>query len=282
MTATAEDQFRFVNLLALELSNGDISLPSLPDVVLKIRNMLDNENTDFDQISTAVSMDPVLVSKLFVYANSALYNRAGVTIDTLEGAIGRLGFEVVRNTAMSIAMEQLYLAEKHSHAKKYMQRAWARGMKLSSMGWAVARCQKRVNEESAFLAGLMHDVGTLYIITKTDDFPELLGEEKSFYEIVAQWNPQIGKSIIESWGFSEEMAESADHDSYMASDNGAEDPRLVDVMYVSELLVDKGEEDEIDYDSIPACRRLGIDENSVAAVMEQYADKLKSMQASVR
>ena len=64
-----EDQFRFVSLLALELENGDIALPSLPDVVIKIRNMLESDNADFDQISQAVSVDPVLVSRLFVFAS---------------------------------------------------------------------------------------------------------------------------------------------------------------------------------------------------------------------
>ncbi|MEM6511609.1 MAG: HDOD domain-containing protein [Pseudomonadota bacterium] len=281
MNATADDQFRFINLLALELNNGDITLPSLPDVVIKIRNMLENDSSDFDQISKAVSVDPVLVSKLFLFANSALYNRAGVTIDTLDGAIGRLGFEVVRNTAMSIAMEQLYAAEKHSHAKKYLQAAWARGMKLSSMGWAVSRCNKKLNDESAFLAGLMHDVGTLYIITKTDEFPSLLGDQASFNDIVQQWNPQIGKSIVESWGFNEEMSQSADVASYMAdSDNGAEDPRLVDAMYVSELLVDDKEE-SLDFSEIPAARRLGINKDTIGSVLENYRNKLQTMQASL-
>lgn len=279
MNATADDQFRFINLLALELNNGDISLPSLPDVVIKIRNMLENDSCDFDQVSKAVSVDPVLVSKLFVFANSALYNRAGVTIDTLDGAIGRLGFEVVRNTAMSIAMEQLYAAEKHSHAKAYLQAAWARGMKLSSMGWAVARCKRVINDETAFLAGLMHDVGTLYIITKTDEFPSLLGNKESFNEIVQQWNPQIGKSIIESWGFNEEMAESADVSSYMTEDP-AGPARLVDVMYVSELLVDDMEA-SLDFAEIPACRKLGIDEGSVGGVLDSYRDKLQTMQSSL-
>ncbi len=281
MSATPDDQFRFINLLALELNNGDISLPSLPDVVIKIRNMLENDSSDFDQISKAVSVDPVLVSKLFVFANSALYNRAGVTIDTLDGAIGRLGFEVVRNTAMSIAMEQLYAAEKHSHAKKYLQAAWARGMKLSSMGWAVARCRKSLNDETAFLAGLMHDVGTLYIITKTDEFPNLLGDQASFNEIVQQWNPQIGKSIIESWGFNEEMCESADVASYMAdSENGAEEPKLVDAMYVAELLVDDQDE-SLDLSEIPSARRLGINKDTIGDVLENYRNKLQTMQASL-
>jgi HD-like signal output (HDOD) protein len=41
------DEFRFVSLLALELDNGDIYLPSLPDVVLKIRALLEKDNCDF-------------------------------------------------------------------------------------------------------------------------------------------------------------------------------------------------------------------------------------------
>ena len=102
-----EDQFRFVSLLALELDNGDISLPSLPDVVMKIRKLLSSEDCDFGRVSQAVSVDPVLVSRLFVFANSAFYNRANVKIETLDGAIGRLGFEVVRSAAMSLAMKQL-------------------------------------------------------------------------------------------------------------------------------------------------------------------------------
>ncbi len=56
MSAQAEEQFRFVNLLALELTNGDISLPSLPDVVVKIRNMLEKDDVDFHKISGAVSV----------------------------------------------------------------------------------------------------------------------------------------------------------------------------------------------------------------------------------
>ena len=117
------DHFRFVSLLGLELENGDIRLPSLPDVVMKIRKMLESDDCDFEKISQAVSVDPVLVSRLFVFANSAYYNRANIKIETLDAAIGRLGFEVVRNTAMSLAMKQLYDSDKNSKSAKYQRAA---------------------------------------------------------------------------------------------------------------------------------------------------------------
>ena len=228
------DLFRFVSLLALELDNGDISLPSLPDVVIKIRNMLEREDSDFDKVSQAVSVDPVLVSKLFVYANSAYYNRANVKIETLEGVIGRLGFEVVRNTAMSLAMKQLYNSDKHDKTANQQRKIWAKGMKMSSMAFAIAQKHPELNQETAFLCGLMHEVGKLYILTKAEDFPELLGDAKSLQQVFDEWNPQITKSIIESWGFSEDVVHTADPRSYVQHDLDAP-ADLVDVIVVAGL-----------------------------------------------
>ncbi len=275
-----DDQFRFVSLLGLELENGDITLPSLPDVVIKIRNMLEKDTADFVQISQAVSVDPVLVSRLFVFANSAYYNRANVKTETLEGAIGRLGFEVVRNTAMSIAMKQLYEAEKHSHSAKQLRAVWARGMKLSCMAYAVAKRRPDLNEETAFLCGLMHEVGKLYIITKADDFPDLLGNPESMASVFQEWNAQISKSIIESWGFPENVIESADPDSYADHDDDAP-AQYADIMLVTKLLIDSNDADALDIDEHPSCAKLGIDEKVAADLLVAYRDKLKSMQQSL-
>ncbi len=273
------EEFRFVSLLALELDNGDISLPSLPDVVMKIRKMLQDENTDFERLSSAISMDPVLVSKLFVYANSAFYNRANIKIDSLEVAIGRLGIEVVRNTAMSLAMKQLYASDKHSDSSKYLRSVWAHGMKLSCMAHAVARGKAPLNDETAFLCGLLNEVGKLYIITKAEEFPTLLGDKKSFDAVLEKWNGQISKSIIEAWGFPEEIAQSADPATYIDQDEEAA-PAYVDVVAVAKWLVDHGEE-SLDFSEDPSCVKLGVTKKTVADVMAKYRDKLKTMQQSL-
>lgn len=275
-----EDQFRFVSLLALELENGDIVLPSLPDVVMKIRQMLSSNTADFDQVSRAVGVDPVLVSRLFVFANSAYYNRANIKIETLDGAIGRLGFEVVRNTAMSLAMKQLYAAEKHSHAAKHLRAIWARGMKLSCMAFAVARRTTAVNEETAYLCGLMHEVGKLYIVTKAEEFPEILGNEDSLKAMFDEWNGQISKSIIESWGFGDEVAESADPQQYLNEDPDSE-IRLVDVIWASRHLVDLTDPESADIEEMPSCVKLGINAGTLATVLGEYRNKLTTMQESL-
>lgn len=275
------DQFRFVSLLALELENGDISLPSLPDVVLKIRKMLENDSSDFERVSQAISVDPVLVSRLFVFANSALYNRANVSIDTLDGAIGRLGFEVVRNTAMSLTMKQLYNSDKNDESARHLRAVWARGMKLSCMAHAIAELRPELNHETAYLCGLMHEVGKLYILTKAGDFPDFLGKPESLNSVMDEWNPQISKSIVESWGFPDEVAESTDPASYVDHNIGTE-PTLADVMSVAKILIDGNEEKLATlFEEDVSCAKLNFNENVAADVMQAYREKLNSMQQSL-
>ena len=272
------EEFRFVSLLALELDNGDIFLPSLPDVVLKIRALLEKDDCDFALVSQAISVDPVLVSRLFVFANSAYYNRANVKTETLDAAIGRLGFEVVRNTAMSMAMRQLHNSDKRSTAVAQFRAVWARGMKLSSMAYAVAGQRSSLNRETAYLCGLMHEVGKLYILTKAEAFPKLRGNTSSLHRVMEEWNPQVAKSIIESWGFPDEVAESADPASYALGDLESS-PTYSDVMLVAKVLVD-GNEERLStvFEENPSCRRMAVNEKTAADVMLAYRGQLKSMQ----
>ena len=280
-TGSGDERFRFVSLLALELESGDISLPSLPDVVMKIRKLLESDSCDFQRISEAVSVDPVLVSRLFVFANSAYYNRSNIKAETLDAAISRLGFEVVRNTAMSLAMKQLYKTSSNRTIAREVRAVWARGMKLSCMSYAVARNQTVLNHETAYLCGLMHDVGKLYILTKAEDFPEFLGEPESLHSVMQEWNPQISKSIVETWGFPEEVVDSTDPDTYDPEEPD-EDPTFVDVVVAASFLIDTDESrvGEALADS-EDCQRLAIDAMAWEKILTRYEDKLNSVQQSL-
>lgn len=275
------DEFRFVSLLALELENGDISLPSLPDVVLKIRKLLESDNCTFDLISQVVSVDPVLVSRLFVFANSAYYNRANIKAETLDAAISRLGFEVVRNTAMSLAMKQLYKTDTRDDVARHVRAVWTRGIKLSCMAYAIARTQGQINQETAYLCGLMHDVGKLYILTKAEDFPEFLGDPEKLESVMEEWNPQVSKSIVESWGFPDEVVESTDPTTYARPDTDA-DASLIDVVVAADMLLALGDQEpDFDITDHLSCIRLDLDVDKIADVMSRYETKLATVQQSL-
>ena len=118
----ANPLFDFVSALALDLNRADVHLPSFPEVVL--------------------------VSRLLVFANSAQYNPAGVRVQSLETAIGRLGFELVKSTAISLAVKQMFLAKQHKDIAPAIRKVWQKSMQHGAMTTAVAEHAK-LHKETA-------------------------------------------------------------------------------------------------------------------------------------
>jgi HD-like signal output (HDOD) protein len=154
-------------------------------------------------------------------------------------------------------------------------------MELSCMAYAIARNQTGLNHETAYLCGLMHDVGKLYILTKAEDFPELLGDADSLQAVMEEWNPQISKSIVELWGFPEEVVESTDPQTY-AQQDADDDATFLDVMIAAKIMVDGDEEQVLTMlTENESSRRLGIDASAVEKIRSRYEEKFETVRQSL-
>lgn len=276
---TNEAEFEFVQTLAKDLAANKVSLPSLPAVVLKIRTLLEEESCDFESISKVVSVDTALVSKLFVFANSVYHNRSGETIANLDVAIGNLGLDLVRSTAVALVIQQLAHAQGQAHIKKSVREIWSRSVCLSSMSHAVAGQHDELNDETAFMCGLLHDVGKLYVLGKANNVSGLFTNEASLAHLLNDWSPQIGKCIVEAWGFPEEVVESIVPGEYLVA-HGHGSPKMVDVVHVAGIILDNKDGDWSEIFALPASQRTGINEESIKTVQAAYQEKLTTVQQS--
>ena len=271
-----QERIKFVSLLAKELKDGSVHLPSLPDVVIKIRDLLEQDRCDFKQVSQVVSMDPALVSRLLVFANSAYHNRGEARIENVDAAIGRLGFETVRNTALSMAVKQLYLAKQHKNILEPLRRLWLNSMKLSSMSLALGKLDSELNEETAFMCGLLHEVGKLYILTKVKDFPEFLGVRETLDSVLEEWHPQVGRCIVEDWGFPDEVVKSVEPQEFIDKHTHLP-PSMADVLLVASLMLEAGESQVLDYQGISSAVKLGITDEALPSLWDDYKEQLASV-----
>lgn len=108
----------------------------------------------------------------------------------------------------------------------------------------------------------------------------MLGNKSSFNQVLEKWNSQISKSIIESWGFPDEVAQSADPSSYVDQDTDTA-PTYADVLAVARGLVDYGQDGSLDFEADPSCIKLRVTNDTVSGLMASYRDKLQSMQQSL-
>lgn len=278
---SAEEQAQFLQGLAEDLNSKNIALPSFPDVVINIRSALEDPTCTSERLAELARTDPVLVSRLLMSANSAFNNRAGINITDLDLAISRLGFEAVRNTAITLAVEQLFNASQHEDLRDRLKDLWSRSINMASMSYVIARSTSGMNADNAFLCGLLHEVGKLYILTQAGKYPGFLGDAASVDKVLAEWHPSVGRSIIESWGFPDDIVASVDLDEGISDGDGGA-ANFADVLFAAIRLLDKGQDDaDGELEPAPSLGRLGINAESQAELIEGCEAFSQSMRQSV-
>ncbi len=277
---STDEQTQFLQQLAADLNSKSIKLPSFPDVVINIRTALEDPTCSSERLADVVRTDAVLVARLLMAANSAFHNRAGIEIVDLNLAISRLGFEVVRNTAITLAVEQIFNASQHEELKESIKNIWSSSLSLASMCFVIARGSGGLNPDNAFLCGLLHEVGKLYILTKARDYPNLMGDPDSLATVLDQWYASVGKSIVEAWGFSDEIASSLEIEENLSSD-ASSPATFVDVIYAAKLLLESDEDEELDASSQSIVGKLKISQDTLPALRESYDEHAASMRQSV-
>jgi len=277
---SAAEQAQFLQELAKDLNSKEIDLPSFPDVVVKIRSALEDPECSSDRLAEVAKTDPVLVSRLLIAANSAFHNRAGIKIVDLNLAISRLGFETVRNTAITLAVEQIFNASQHQDLRERLAALWGRSISMSSMCFAIGSKVSSVNSDNAFLCGLLNEVGKLYILTKARDFPEFLGDSDSLESVLAEWHPRVGSSMVQAWGFDPAIANTIEYDGTGDGLTGGE-ATLGDVVFAAQLLLDDAEAALAANPAPPSLAAVGIDESNYPALSEAYELYEQSMRMSV-
>ncbi|MGB6309168.1 MAG: HDOD domain-containing protein [Steroidobacteraceae bacterium] len=226
----------FLQTLAAEVSEGSIDLPCFPDVVIRVSAALADQNTTSDHVVTIVGAEPRLAARILQTANSAAFNASGKPLTDLRSAITRLGHQMVHGTAMSYAMQQMKNEASLRSIAQPLTELWNKSIAVASISRIVAG-RTKLSTDEAFLAGLLHGIGKLYIMARAATQAVGLGSEHAWLDLLAGWQASIGKAVLESWGFVEELCdavgEQEDHDR-----RWRHEAKLSDVLIVSLVLAE--------------------------------------------
>ena len=256
----------FSSQLRSAIEQNKITLPTLPEVALKIRDAVETDSSTAQQIADMVTTDAALSARLLQVANSPLY-RGRVQIENIQMAVTRLGQKLVRSLVVSLAMKQIFQATSDTLDTR-LRAIWEESVQVAAISRALAQTVG-LNREQAMLAGLIHNIGSLPILTMADSFPELMSDPKTLDSYVEHLSPDIGKLILLTWGFSEALVKVAENYRNLNYDGGpAAD--YVDVVQVARLQVveDAGPE----WMLAPAFRKLGLEPEAEVIEIEGVAD----------
>jgi HD-like signal output (HDOD) protein len=277
------EAFAFVQALAAELSKGKVDLPSFPDIALRVRHILADENVSQEQVVRVVGSEPALAARLLQIANSAAINFSGKPITDLRTAINRMGHNMVRSASIAFAMSQLKKVDSLKGLEKPLDDLWKSSAAVAAMSHAVARRFSRVNPDTALLAGLLQGIGKLYILTRSSKHPRLFAEQATYNQIVRDWHSPVAKALLENWDMAEEIVRAvSDFEDMEREHSGPVD--LTDVLTVGSLLAafkEHPESLEINMHDVAACKRMSIDRSAYERLIDESEHEIDALRQAL-
>lgn len=180
-------------------------LPRPPQSILRLNALLDSPDSDVQEIAEVVEQDMALTVKLFQLVNSAYYGLQRNIQDVRE-AVAYLGMNTVRNLAVSVEVFRSITATSVAHSDA-VQELHDHASQVAQMARQLVLVRDQANE--AFVAGLLHDVGLLALVSYFPDrFTELQDASTRSglpiweieTEIVGANHADLGAYLLNLWG----------------------------------------------------------------------------------
>lgn len=221
-----------------ELVNGQFKLPSLPAIVVELIDALSDENADFPRLTEKIAKDQAIAAKVMRLANSPFYGFSGA-IASIREAVALLGLNSIRSLVMAGAFMDLFPAERGGafNWTEFWRHSFNSGACASLLAARV-----RQNQETAQLAGLLHDIGRLLIGVY---FPAQFAASRAHCQehgvplIEAEqllWgtdHARIGAAAAARWRLPETILHAIGHHHDPAP---AKDMPLTDIVHLADLL----------------------------------------------
>jgi len=265
---------KFCTDLVADIKANKITLPALPEVALKARKLLNEQNTTTVQVSKVISADAVISTRLLRVVNSPIY-RTPNKVEDVKMAITRLGNANVRCLVTSLAMEQLYQAGFSAEIKAKLKENWKHSLHVAALSFVIARDYTELSPDEAMLSGLIHDIGALPILEYAELLPDILSNEAALDRLVFVLHTKIGHLILRKWNFPDELVTVAREHENLERDTGI-NPDFTDIVLVANLLSYIGTDHphtKLDWSMIPAFNRLALTpEESIAAIKDAHEE----------
>ncbi len=190
-----------------------VKLPSLPVIVLDLLRSIEDENISADMLAAKMSTDVALVARLLRVANSSFYGLQR-KVSSVSDAIFVLGLSSIRNMALSATLYEA-LNSRIDAACFDFKGFWRHSLATALCAEALAEKMKS-SREAAFTAGLMHDVGRLFLPICFPGHQEAVNEyamrvDCCAYEaeraVLGTDHARIGRILTEQWNFPSSLSE---------------------------------------------------------------------------
>jgi len=269
----------------VELVHGVEELVTLPDVFVRINQLVESHNSSIEEIAAAINLDPSFTVRLLRVANSSFYGFSS-SVDTVSKAVSIIGTTQIRNLALSTAISSSFAGLPNTLVS--MENFWRHSLFCGLAARKLARLAGKCDAEAVFTAGLLHDIGELVLFNRlpeqskealllvldsADELPVFQAEQQT----MGFDHAQVGGELARQWKLPPLLEEciACHHDIRAAKRY----PREVALVHIANILALMAEVQTLSFDDVAPIDReawkiTGLSEGEVidAVVAETQAE----------
>jgi HD-like signal output (HDOD) protein len=266
--------------IADSAARKELIFPTTTEMALKVQRILENPDCTIDDLAKLVRADPLLSARVVAVANSVIYNRSGRAITDVKNAVSRVGFNTLRVLAAAVVVRQMEGMARTPEHRQVAIRLWEHTAHVAALSQVIARRVTHVNPDTAFFAGIIHEVGGFYLISRAGDFPGLLeGEDGSLLAWDEGGAAKVGRAVLARLGAPAAVVEAIEGmwEGYLAMPPQS----LADTLLLADQLAPvesplsqlagngrEGTEAHID---------VALDDETLSSILEESAEEVKSL-----
>jgi putative nucleotidyltransferase with HDIG domain len=191
------------------------SLPSMPDLYVRLREELESDNPAAAAVGRILSEDPAMTTKILKIANSAIFGLPRPVASVTEATM-LLGMETVKSLVLTAGVFQR--CDGSAAPQGALDALFEHSLSTAQLSSRVAKCERLPMDgvQEAFTAGLLHDVGKLVLATSAPDLyatvlttarDEQRSQSSVECEILGASHAQLGAYLLSLWGLPQSIIE---------------------------------------------------------------------------
>ena len=268
---------KILQMLDKKIKANQLVLPSMPDVFLQVKKIVDDPSSNIGNISKVITRDPSLTARILKVANNAMYSRGNNEITNLQLAVSRMGLQLVKTLVTSHAITQMFNQPKGA-LTPFFRDLQQHSSEVSANAYAIAKKYTKINPDDALLAGLVHNIGYLPMARCVESFPEVEENPKLLIEVMGAVHTKVGKMILDSWSFPQHIIDASIH--YVEQfRKGIATTDLTDIVIIAGLNTYRGTDHPCtlpDWSQYPAFQKIGIHSRDELVKLDELEDEINS------
>ncbi len=203
-----------MNAVAIkQLVANSTELFSLPDIYFQLREMISDSRFSLAEIGKVITKDPALSARLLRIVNSPFYGFQA-RIDTVSRAIAIIGIDDLHHLVLATTVVDRF--SKIPDDLIDMTSFWIRSMNSAVVARMLAKQSAVLHAERLFMAGLLHDIGSLLLSQKLpEQYLKVLlaaNHERALLasfekQLIGYTHADVGRELLKSWGLPESLHE---------------------------------------------------------------------------